>query len=82
MKVYLVKEIIDLIIDDIPDRFRKLGLDDSLVIPSYVVNTSYLHKQIKKSEEANPELKYHVDKEDFLENIMKEIQVITRANRG
>ncbi len=51
-----IKEIIDLKIDDIPERFRALGLDDSLVMPSYVVNTSYLHEQIKKSEEANPEL--------------------------
>ena len=76
-----IKEIIDLKIDDIPERFRRLGLDDSLVMPSYVVNTSYLHEQIKKSEEANPELKYHGDNEAFLENIMKEIRVITRANR-
>ena len=76
-----IKEIIDLKIDDISERFRKLGLDDSLVMPSYVVNTSYLHEQIKKSEEANPELKYHEDNEAFLENIMKEIQLLTRANR-
>ena len=53
-----IKEIIDLKIDDIPERFQKLGLDDSLVMPSFVVNTSYLHDQIKKSEEANPELQY------------------------
>ena len=76
-----IKEIIDLKIDDIPERFRMLGLDDSLVMPSFVVNTSYLHEQIKKSEEANPELKYHGDNEAFLENIMKEIQVITRSNK-
>ena len=76
-----IKEILDLKLDDIPDRFQRLGLDDSLVMPSYVVNTSYLHEQIKKSEEANPELKYHGDNEAFLENIMKEIQVITRSNK-
>lgn len=75
-----IKEIIDLKIDDIPERFRMLGLDDSLVMPSYVVNTSYLHEQIKKSAEENPELKYHGDNAAFLENIMKEIQMITRAN--
>ena len=50
-----IKEIIDLKIDDIPERFRKLGLDDSMVMPSFVVNTSYLREQIKKSEDANPE---------------------------
>ncbi len=76
-----IKEIIDLKIDDMPDRFRRLGLDDSLVMPSYVVNTSYLHEKIKRSEEANPELKYHGDNEAFLENIMKEIQVVAKANR-
>ena len=68
-------------IDDIPERFRSLGLDDSLVMPSYVVNTSYLREQIKKSEEANPELKYHGDNEAFLDNIMKEIQMIARVSR-
>ena len=76
-----IKEIIDLKIDDMPDRFRKLGLDDSLVTPSYVINTSHLKEKIKTSEEADPELKYHVDNEAFLENIMKEIRVITRAIR-
>ena len=76
-----IKEIIDLKIDDIPERFRSLGLDDSLVMPSYVVNTSYLREQIKKSEEANPELKYHGDNEAFLDNIMKEIQMIARVRR-
>ena len=76
-----IKEILDLKLDDIPDRFQRLGLDDSLVMPSYVINTSYLHEQIKKSEEANPELNYHGDNEAFLENILKEIQVITRSNK-
>ena len=76
-----IKEILDLKLDDIPDRFQRLGLDDSLVMPSYVINTSYLHEQIKKSEEDNPELKYHGDNEAFLENILKEIQVITRSNK-
>lgn len=76
-----IREIIDLKIDDIPGRFRRLGLDDSLVMPSYVVNTSYLHERIRKSKEENPELKYHGDNAAFLENIMKEIQVVTRENR-
>ena len=75
-----IKEIIDLRIDDMPERFRKLGLDESLVMPSFVVNTSYLHEQIKKSEDADPELKYHGDNEAFLENIMKEIHLITRLS--
>lgn len=76
-----IKEIIDLKMDDIPDQFRKLGLDDSLVTPSYVVNTSYLHERIRKNEDANPELKYHADNKVFLDNIMKEILLITRGSK-
>ncbi|MDO4805187.1 MAG: BspA family leucine-rich repeat surface protein [Lachnospiraceae bacterium] len=73
-----IKEVIDMSLDDMPERFRGLGLDDSLVMPSFVVNASYLREQIKKSEDSNPELKYHYENEMFLNNIMKEIQVITR----
>ena len=36
--------------------------------------------EIKKYKDANPELHYHGDNEAFLDNIMKEIQVITRMN--
>ena len=75
-----IKEIIDLKIDNMPERFRELGLDDSLVMPSFVINTSYLREQIKKSKKKNPELSYHNDNELFLDDIMKEIKIITRAH--
>ena len=68
----------DLQFDDLPDRFRMLGLDDSLVRPSYVVNTSSLKERIKKSMDENPELNYHKDNEEYLANIMAEIAMITR----
>ena len=55
-----------------------LGLDDSLVRPSYVVNTSSLKERIKKSMDENPELNYHKDNEEYLANIMAEIAMITR----
>ncbi len=73
----LIKEALDLKMEDMPGQFRKLGLDDSLVLPSYVINTSYLQEQIKKKKEAEPELKYHGDNEEFLKNIEEEIRVIT-----
>ena len=73
-----IKEVLDFKIDDISNRFKDLGLDDSLVRPSFVVNTSYLQERIKNSELSNPELKYHEDNEEFLKNIVKEIQMITR----
>lgn len=73
-----IKEVFDLQFEDLPDRFRRLGLDDSLVRPSYVVNTSSLKERIKKSMDDNPELNYHKDNEEYLRNIMAEIAMITR----
>ena len=71
-----IKEVFDLQIDDMPERFRSLGLDDSLVMPSNVVNTSYLRGRLRRSEEKDPDLKYHKENEEFLNNIMKELSVI------
>lgn len=76
-----IKDIFDLRIDDLPGRFRNLGLDDSLVMPSYVVNTSFLREQIRRTEAENPGIEFHKDNELFLENIMKEIHVIMRNGR-
>lgn len=73
---YKIKEVLDLRFDDLPNRFRMLGIDDSLVSPSYVINTSSLQERIKKSRAANPELHYHKDNEEFLMNIMTEISMI------
>lgn len=72
-----IKEALGIEIEDMPERFRKLGLDDSLVLPSFVINTFYLQEQIKKKKEADPELKYHGDNEEFLRNITEEIRMIT-----
>lgn len=76
-----IKEVFDLQFDNLPDRFRILGLDDSLVSPSYVINTSSLQERIKKSKDANPELHYHKENEEFLVNIMTEISMITRRSK-
>ena len=35
-----IKEVFDLEFEDMPQRFQELGLDDSLVKPSYVINIS------------------------------------------
>ncbi len=75
-----IKEVFDLEFEDMPKRFQVLGLDDSLVKPSYVINVSSLEEKIKKSRDRNPELNYHKDNEEFLVNIMKEISMITRRN--
>ena len=55
-----------------------LGLDDSLVKPSYVINTSFLQEKIKRSQDINPELNYHKDNEEFLLNIKREIAMTVR----
>ena len=73
-----IKEVFDFQFDDLPNRFRMLGLDDSLVSPSYVINTSSLQERIKNTREANPGLHYHEDNEKYLKNIMTEIAMITR----
>lgn len=69
----------DLRIDDIAERFRELGLDDSLVLPSYVVNTSYLMGRIREQKIKFPDLKYHAENEEYLENVLREIRLIERA---
>ena len=73
-----IKEVFDLEFEDMPQRFQELGLDDSLVKPSYVINASSLQERIRRSKAINPELNYHKDNEEFLINIMKEISMITR----
>lgn len=79
-----IKDVFDLQFDDLPDRFQTLGLDDSLVKPSYVINTFYLQDKIKKCKDENPELNYHKDNEEFLMNIKAEIALIMRiyTNKG
>lgn len=73
-----IKKVFDIQYNDLPEKFRRLGLDDSLVKPSYVINTSFLQEKIKKNKDANPELRYHKDNEEFLMNIMREIDMMTR----
>jgi hypothetical protein len=72
--------VFDLQFEDLPNRFRLLGLDDCLVSPSYVINTSFLQERIKKIKDANPELNYHKDNEEYLANIMAETAMITRRS--
>lgn len=73
-----IKAVFNFQFEDLPNKFRMLGLDDSLVMPSYVINTSSLQERIKKIKAANPELNYHKDNEKYLKNIMTEISILTR----
>lgn len=58
-----VKENFDVQVEDIAHRFRELGLDDSLVQPSYVVNVSSLQEKIGRMIRKEPEMEYHKDNE-------------------
>jgi hypothetical protein len=76
-----IKDYFDNRFDDLTERFRILGLDDGLVRPSYVINTSYLQERINQQKELNPDLKYHNDNNEFLKEIKKELSLLTRKNR-
>lgn len=67
-----VKENFDVQVEDIAHRFRDLGLDDSLVRPSYVVNVSPLQEKINKTIRNEPEVEYHKDNEAFLKTVLSE----------
>ena len=58
------------------EQFWKLGLDNTLVRPSYVVDVSSLQSKIYESIQKAPELNYHKDNEVYLKNVMKEIKLI------
>ena len=73
-----IKDVFDVRLEDIADRFQKLGLDESLVQPSYVINTTYLQDRMRQNIEDNPELRYHADNEGFLHNIITEMRMISR----
>ena len=75
-----IKKIIDLRIENIAEKFQELGLDDDLVLPSYVINAACLQERIRRRKLADPELQYHGDNEVFLSGILKEMQIITRRH--
>ena len=72
-----VKENFDVQMKDIVRRFRNLGLDDSLVKPSYVVNVSFLQEKINKTIQNEPEVKYHKDNGTFLKTVLSEFKILT-----
>lgn len=73
----MVKRNFDKVHKNIAECFDELGLDNTLVMPSYIVDVSSLHARIKECAQKNPELSYHKDNEQFLEGIMKEIRLVT-----
>lgn len=72
-----VKRNFDVQITDIARNFRDLGLDDSLVQPSYVVNVSSLQEKINTTIQDEPEVEYHKDNEAFLRKILDKFKTLT-----
>lgn len=73
-----VKENFDIPFTNLAERFRSLGLDDSLVMPSFVVNVGSLQAKIQDQIQKDPELAYNHNNAAFLENIVKEINLVMR----
>ena len=71
-----VKEYFDIHFTDLADRFRSLGLDDNLVKPSYVINVGVLQSKIQEQVRKDPEIHYNHDNAVFLENIVKEMNLL------
>lgn len=71
-----VKENFDTTFIDMDERFRMLGLDDSLVKPSYVVNVGALQSKIQIRIKKDPELRYNYTNAMFLEDIVKRINLV------
>jgi hypothetical protein len=71
-----VRRNFDVHIYNIDARFRAVGLDDSLVKPSNVVNVTALQSKIQDKVKREPEVGYNRDNLAALENIVKELETI------
>jgi hypothetical protein len=58
---------------DIVEQFRKLGLDDTLVTPSNVINLNSLYSIIQEMQKQEPHLSYHEDNLNYLKKLLKEL---------
>ncbi|MCM1048428.1 MAG: hypothetical protein NC433_08390 [Clostridiales bacterium] len=71
----MVKANFDNVHHNMSECFDKLGLDNTLVLPSYVVDVSTLRSMIKECEQERPDLSYHKDNEHFLDRVVEEIKL-------
>ena len=77
-----IKQHFDKSFEYLPKMFRDLGLDDSLVKPSYVINVNALQAKINERIKQNPELKYNHDNAQFLNNVLKELNLLMRSQNA
>ena len=69
-----IKAVFDKPTRDLTKEFQRLGLDDSLVKPSNVINVSYLENMINDKIKEEPDKEYHQDNKQFFESIMAKIK--------
>lgn len=69
-----IKGIFDNHISNLPERFSALGLDDTLVLPSYIVNAESLASLINRSIEENPDSSCHRDNKVFFERTVSKLK--------
>lgn len=77
-----VKRNFDLQTGNLSNKFRNLGLDDSLVNPSYVVNVGPLQDKINKKIQSEPEITYHKDNSLFLKKVLDEFRMLIGDNNA
>ena len=64
--------------DDLPERFRRLGLDDNLVLPSYTININYLRERINEQRIERPDLRYNESNSQSLDRILEQTNLLLR----
>ena len=77
-----IKLHFDNMFTDLPEIFHNLGLDNSLVMPSNVINVATLQAKIYERIKQNPDLNYNRENARFLSNVVKELNLLTRSQNA
>lgn len=74
-----IKQNFDTHIENISESFEKLGLDNTLVLPSNIINADKILSEIKKNIAEDPEASYHSDNLKYFENTINELREINKS---
>lgn len=75
----LIKNNFDCKPNNLIERFEELGLDASLVKPSYVCNVNYLREKIEEQKAQFPEVSYHTTNELFCKEQLDKVRHIVKG---
>lgn len=76
-----IKQNFDNTFVNISERFDMLGLDNTLVLPSNIINADIIFSEIKKRIAEDPEATYHSDNLNYLESTIKELREINKGSK-